>query len=509
MGEQVESWTPFWLSAYPNEGTLDYFGFRFYRQPHRFYLIRGAAANDFKNAKTLLFYAALAYSFRAQNAIPEQRELTESELQEWKLWYQAGNYLYVLHHYARHNTVPDRGFTGAIEEYTNFAHVLFESESGEYNLESCFSRIYPRQREWGYLTQFWRPPLFYFRSVLDIPSCSPGEYAKGCYQLFAKYPGWGEFISILTTRKIHPDQLHQIESILESGKLTTDEQGLVQAMLFDRDNITTGENDEYKRVFSLFQNLHEKGFQDFFPSDKNDFALLFCFTHLTDSEIAKNDLPWRILISSITFEIGINRLYTLLTRAAQYGAISTSRILATVDEALENWIVEHGMDGSLDEVCTQWKRRYLGSIQSYQILFERMLDREDLSCSIDGLIQGYLLSQLDVSSEVRTSEMYRRLTDEYHHFVPQPFFANKRLDSNIEFREFVRKMSLWLIDDQYEFSLERMSYGQKAKFILTRSEISDQYHFQVDAKEFHENQGIIETIDACLNLWRTAGIYQS
>ena len=34
------------MSAYPNEGALDYFGGRFYRQPNRAHLVRGAAARD-------------------------------------------------------------------------------------------------------------------------------------------------------------------------------------------------------------------------------------------------------------------------------------------------------------------------------------------------------------------------------------------------------------------------------------------------------------------------------
>lgn len=507
MADDLSSGKPIWLSAYPNEGTLDYFGFRFYRQPQRYFLIRGAAANDFKNAKTLLFYAALAYSFRIQNGIPELDELTENEALAWKLWYQSGNYLYILHHYARHATVPDRGFTGAIEEYMNHAHVLFDGTVEEYDLESCFTRIYPPQREWGYLSQFWRPPLYYFRSVLDIPSCSIGEYARECYNLLSSYRGWEDFISILSTRKVNPNQISRIDSILESGELTPDEQNLAQAIIFDRKNVTSGENDEYKAAYNLLHDLKEGGYNGFTPKDKYDIAMLFCYGHLTNAKLGQNDLPWKILISSITFEIGINRLFTLIARAAPFGSISKSNILATVDKEVDTWILEHGMEGSLAEVIYQWRENYLKEIQDYKALFNRMLNYKEVNCSIDGLLQGYLVYQSDMPLEIKNSEMYRRLTDDYHHFVPQPFFNNKRIDPDMPFRDFIRNMTTWLIDDQYEFSLERMNYGQKAKFVLTYSEINDQYNFQVDAKEFYENRGIIEMIDACLNLWRTAGIY--
>ena len=40
----------------------------------------------------------------------------------------------------------------------------------------------------------------------------------------------------------------------------------------------------------------------------------------------------------------------------------------------------------------------------------------------------------------------------------------------MDFKEFILKMVMWLITEQFDFSLDRMTFGQKAKFILSKSE---------------------------------------
>ena len=121
-------------------------------------------------------------------------------------------------------------------------------------------------------------------------------------------------------------------------------------------------------------------------------------------------------------------------------------------------------------------------------------------------MQGYIISTIKPDMKNAVSDSYQAMTDEYHYFAPQPFFANKKIDVQMDFKEFIRKMVMWLITEQFDFSLDRMTFGQKAKFILSKSEFDEQYLFQIDAREFHENRGIIDMIDACLNLWRTAGV---
>ena len=506
MSKSLPDGKPFWLSAYPNEGTLDYFGFRFYRQPLRKYLVRGAAANDFKNAKTLLYYAAITYGFRKQHDVDFDAELSEEQFAKWQDWYKAANYLYIVNRYSKYGEVPDRGFTGANEESQAHFKKFYNQPMGQFDIRGAYSRIYPEQRNWGYLAQFWRPPLDYFRCVLDLASCVPGEYAEECYELLSQDENWSLFVKTLETGIIDREELNKLQGIIDSKKFTEDEQVLARKILFDEDNVTGGENDEYKKSFKLLETLQATGCEGFSPSHKDEFAMVFSYAQLKSLALGENDLSWKILISSIVFEIGICRLYTILGGLSDGGAVDVTVIEAEIEQATQYWLDKNKFGGDLATVEQAWKEKYLSDIDTYSQLFKEMLDDQQLDCAFDGLLQGYIISKIKPDGKEFASDSYQAMTDQYHYFAPQPFFANKKINGHIDFKEFVLKMVMWLVTEQFDFSLDRMNYGQKAKFILSKSEFDEQYLFQIDAREFHENRGIIDMIDACLNLWRTAGI---
>lgn len=509
MSKSSSAGKPFWLSAYPNEGTLDYFGFRFYRQPLRKYLVRGAAANDFKNAKTLIYYAAITYGFRKEYGLSLDDDLSEEQFVKWQDWYRAANYLYIVNRYSKYGEVPDRGFTGANEESQVHFKEFYNQSTGQFDIHTAYDRIYPEQRGWGYLAQFWRPPLDYFRCVLDIPSCSPGEYAQECYDLLALDENWHIFIKTLQTGLIAREDLDKLQNIIDSKKLSSPEQHLARKIIFDGDGVTEGENDEYKKSFNLLHTLQVTGCEGFHPMRKDDFAMTFTYGQLKNIPLGENDLAWKTLVSSLVFEIGISRLYTMLGGLAENGTIDVSVIQEKIGQAIQTWLDKNNFSGDLATVSQSWQEKYLIDIGTYGQLFTDMLDDQQLDCAFDGLLQGYIISRIKPDIESMGSDSYQAMTDEYHYFAPQPFFADKNVDPHESFKEFILRMVMGLIIEQFDFSLERMTYGQKAKFILRKSEFSDQYLFQIDAREFHENRGIIDMIDACLCLWRTAGILEA
>lgn len=234
--------------------------------------------------------------------------------------------------------------------------------------------------------------------------------------------------------------------------------------------------------------------------------MVFSYMELKNLSLAENDLSWKTLISSIVFEIGINRLYTMLGKWSENGVIKESVIKKEIESAVNIWMENNGFIGNLSQVEQSWKEKNLVNINAYNELFKRMLDVESLECTFDGLLQGYVISKIKPDIDQFVTDSYQAMTEQYHYFAPQPFFENKKINNDMDFKEFIKKMVMWLINEQFDFSLERMNYGQKAKFILSKSEFDDQYLFQIDSREFHENRGIIDMIDACLNLWRTAGM---
>lgn len=509
MSQILSNGKPFWLSAYPNEGTLDYFGFRFYRQPLRKYLVRGATANNFKNAKTLIYYGAITYGFRKEFSIGLEKELSEEQYESWQNWYKCANYLYVINTFLKYGEVPDVGFTGATEEGSLYFEEFYNSSNGQFNIHSTYPRIYPEQRNWGYLTQFWRPPLDYFRCVLNIQTCTAGEYAIACYELLSSYSHWDTFKKILIEGVIDRASLGSIQNIIENKNLSDEEKKLATRIIFDKDNITDGENDEYKKNFNLIELLKNEGCEGYYPVNKHDFAMIFSYAHLKNMHLGENDLPWKLLISSITFEIGINRLYTMLGDLSEGGIVKVNDIQRVIKQATQTWLDKNNFSGSISDVEKLWAEKYLNDIDSYAKLFEAMLDDQQLDCAFDGLLQGYMISQITVEPKVMVSDVYLAMTDPYHYFAPQPFFnEKKRIDKKLLFEEFILKVAMWLINEQFDFSLYRMTFGQKAKFILSKSEFDEQFIFQIDARKFSENRGIIEMIDACLCLWRTAGILE-
>lgn len=503
MSEAIDFSQPFWLSAYPNEGTLDYFGFRFYRQPLRSFLVRGAAANDFKNAKTLLFLGAVCYSYKEFKNLHEVDQLSEGNLKEWKSWFQIANYLYVVGCFSNHEKVPDRGFTGANEEAKKFFNTFLRSSDSQFTLNDVNDRFYPPQREWGYLSQFWRPPLSYFRTVLDISTCNYGEYAKDCFELLSEYSGWDKFIDMCKTGAVTKQDFSDIKEIIECYTLSDSEKSLAKKIIFDEEKINEAENNEYKESYNFINTLLCQPFEGYNCANKNDIAMVLSYAHLKDLSLSRIDTQWKILVSSIMFEIGICRFYSSISQGISGTTVSTKHIIEIIETKLnKNPLVS--FDDSFSDVVAKWKDKHLSDINTFKGLFDSFLDYKNLDTFIDGIIAGYIVS--DMKSDKEKPQIYNVLTDDYHFFTPQAFYRNHKLDTNLKFSEYLKALLFYLLNDQYSFSLDRMNYGQKAKFILIKSEFGDEYIYQVDGREFYENRGIIEMIEACLRLWESAGV---
>jgi hypothetical protein len=508
MTEYLPDGKPSWLSASPNEGTLDYFGFRFYRQPNRSLLVRGAAANSFTTAKTLIYYGAIAYSFKHSNNIGPDTELKdEKQYLDWKRYYQAANYLYIVNRYARDQEIPDAGFTGAASEYDDHFRAFDQGEVSEYNLMDCFERIYPEQREWGYLAQFWRPPLFYFRTLLDAAACVPGKYSKMCYEVLSKHKNWQTFHRVLTSRYINRKEYKDIQDIIRSDILTEEEQRIGQAIIFDKHDQYRLENDHYLQSYRFIKSIQESGVEGLFPDSANEYAMIFSYAHLKDKLLSKNDENWKILFSSLTFEIGITKLYTWLGSLSQNGVIEGEDLERAVADWVQAWQNKLDLSGSLEEVISGWKEKYLSSLSNYQELFEQLLDRQSIDTALDGIIQGIILSSISYSKEYSESDDYRKLMDTYHQFTPQAYFKYKKLDMSQAFGPFVISFTQTLIDDQHAFGIERMNQGQKAKYITTRHEELNKYVFQIDNRKFEANIGIINMLASSMSMWRSTGLF--
>jgi len=507
MGTTMESGKPFWLAASPNEGSVDYFGFRFYRQPNRNLLVRGAAANSFTNAKTLIYFAAVAYAFRIEHNIDLEEDLNEDQYAAWNNFYKPANYLYIVNYNSKYGEVPDSGFTGANEEGLNYFNSFYTDTSGTYNIKSAFPRMYPPQRSWGYLQQFWQAPLLYFRCIISNAHCILGEYAEDCYKLLSQYHSWKTFIAILKSGKINRSELDIIQEVIDCHVLSHDEQHLAQKIIFDKDNVTEGENDNYKTNYQLIKELKDNGFEGLFPKTKEDYVFLFSYAHLNSLNIGENDVPWKILLSSLSFEIGINRLFTLIAEISTNGAIAADVIRKEINIKTNEWIIKNDFSNRLDDLSQKWLHKYAGSILDHKEIFEQMLDHSHTENFIDGLLQGYIISRIGFSDDVTMSDAYFRLTDSYHYFTPQAFFENKPIPRDMDFIAFIQKLVFWIIDEQFDFSLDRLSMGQKAKFILRKSEFGNEYIFQVERNKFQENRGIIDMIGSTIKLWQSAGVF--
>jgi hypothetical protein len=505
-----EQGRPYWLSAYPNEGTLDYFGGRFYRQPNRKYLVRGAAANDFKNPKTLLFYGALSFSFRKLNNLEIDSHLAGSDLEAWKRWFKNANFLYVVNYYAKHGEVPDRGFTGAIEAYKNYFLPFCEGKQSSFKIETVYDAFYPTQRQWGYLTQFWRPPLHYFRSVLSIETCLPGEYAKDCFELLSSYQGWDTFIEIIDSGQLTFNELEKIQDVLDCKKLTGSEKSLAQKLILDEDSVSGNEFVHYKNSLKIYSDLLHLGVEGFKPTSKDEFASIFTYKHLRNEETdLEQNYWWQILVSSLAFEIGINRMYSMLGELAEGEILKIGAIDNEVTSRLEEWKSTNSFKGlTLKQISEEWQEANLSSFSNFNQFYTSLLDYENIDTFFDGLLVGYLISKVKLPQKIINSESYGVITDNYHYFIPQSFYSSK-LDENQLFSDFIAKVVIRLLDDQYDFSLTRMGLGQKAKFILIKEETTGNYIFQIDNRDFYENRGIINMIDACLHLWEGAGLLET
>ena len=507
MNEYKHDGMPTWLSAYPNDGTFDWFGLRFYRQALRFLLVRGAAANSFNTAKTLIYYGAIAHSFRTLHGLDEVEPLSESQLKEWKSYYQVANYLYVVPRHSREASALGGGFTGAATEYDEHFKSFDLSENGTFDIRNTYERIYPLQREWGYLVQFWLPPIRYFRCVLNIEACSTGEYAIHCYNTLAKDSGWETFTNVLKKGSIDRNELSEIQSLIDSHSLNALEKELAQQILFDEHQVNPIENLEYQKGYDLLVSLKRDGLESLSPVTQEDFAMIFSYAHLANIELGPSDTNWKMLISSVTFDMGISRLYTWLGQQAVGEVIDEMSLDSELMVWVHDWLNKNGFSGRLKDVIEQWKSKYLGSIHDYEMLFGEMLDYEKLGAAFDGIIQGIIVSGFPFDEKTQELDHFQRITDTYHRFAPQRYFKDHVIDVEQSFDEFFLGFTKALITNQYKFGLERMGMGQKAKQILNYYEEQKQYVYQVDDRKFYENRGIYDMIGATVSTWESAGLF--
>lgn len=507
MTEYIHDGTPTWLSAYPNDGTYDWFGLRFYRQALRFLLVRGAAANSFSTAKTLIYYGALAHSFRKLHGLDEVERLTESQLKEWKTYYQIANYLYVVPRQAFESSGLGGGFIGSSDEYKDYFQAFYLSESGSYNIEESFGRIYPPQREWGYLVQFWLPPIRYFKCIFNVESCTTFDYAVHCYELLSKDAGWQTFIKVLTTGVLQRTDLQVIQPIIDSRELSMSEKKLAKRIIFDEDEIEPNENLEYQKAYKLLLSLKTNGLQGFIPETQEDYGMAFSYAHIANIELGPADPNWKMLLSSVTFDMGISRLYTWLGKRAEGEVIDEVTLNTELMEWVHEWLNLNGFSGRLKDVIEQWKSKYLGSINNYETLFGEMLNHDKLGAAFDGILQGIIVSGIPFDETTQEVEHFDRITSDYHRFAPQRYFKDHPIDIEQPFEEFFLVFTKSLIINQYKFGLERMGMGQKAKQILNYYEDQKQYVYQVDDRKFYENRGIYDMIGATVSTWESAGIF--
>jgi hypothetical protein len=507
LGEYRHDGSPTWLAAYPNDGTYDWFGLRFYRQALRFLLVRGAAANSFTTAKTLIYYGAVAHSFRTLHNLSEGETLSELQLVEWKRYYQIANYLYVVPRQAFESSGLGGGFIGAADEYADHFEAFYLSESGTYNILRCFERIYPPQREWGYLVQFWLPPIRYFKCIFNVELCLTFEYATHCYELLSKEAGWKTFINLLQSGTLQRADLDVIQPIIESRTLSNSEKELAQHIIFDKDGIEREENLEYQKAYKLLLSLKEDGLQGFTPETQEDYGMVFSYAHLAGIQLGAFDSNWKMLVSSVIFDMGLSRLYTWLGKNAVSEVIDETRLNVDLNQLVHDWLSQNGFSGQLKDVIEQWKNKYLSTINKYQVAFKEMLDMEKLGTAIDGIIQGVILSQIPFNDKTQELEHYQRITDEYHRFAPQRYFNDHPVNMDQPFDKFFMAFVNDLILNQYTFGLERMGKGQKAKQILNYYEGHKQYVYQVDERRFHENRGIYDLIGATISTWKSAGLF--
>jgi len=295
--------------------------------------------------------------------------------------------------------------------------------------------------------------------------------------------------------------------VLDCAQLTEEEQSLARNIIFDQKRVSGEENDFYKTSFNIVNDLLINGIEGNEIRQGRDLASVFTYKHLKNQSVTHNqEYWWRIVIASLAFDCGIHRFYSLLGELAEYDILPTEKVKGLIRERVSQWLTSNEFEETLlSSVCKAWESKYLKNFRSFNELYARLIDYSEFDTFIDGLIVGYLVSIAQLPDEVTNTESYLALTDDYHHFVPRAFFR-KKIDRNADFVDFIEKTVFRLINEQYEFSIVRMGFGQKAKFILVKDEVTGNYIFQIDARTFYENQGIINMIEACLSLWGTAGL---
>lgn len=503
---------PQWLASYPNKGPLDYFGFRFLRQTKREHLFRSAASNNFRNAKPLLYYPAVALEFRLQYGIDHEDAFSEEQQASWLQWYQRANFLFVTHQTMRFgDTYGDAGFTGAkmiLEDFRPF----IDAWEDLLQIDSHLPKFYgENRRPWGYLKQFWSGALGFYHSIHNIDYCRVGKYGEEAHQLLSGFDNWNILVKALKSGVVTRKELDALEPILTCEDMSKAEKVVIQKMVIDRDEHNKESAEVYKQSFEAFSRL----FEDYEILYDDSLALevitLFLYRYYTHQPLYNaRENAVRTLCNSYPFEIGLVLLFRRLSRESSSTRLTEKKIKEILETDIEAWLGRQKMNSAgFDKIASQYFKVISGTEERFTDAVYALykLDSANDDLWIDGMLLGYLAYKTDeADSELHLSESwYSSMTDEYYAFVPQVVFRDF-LISTESFGEGLVSLSLHLLRRQYEFAIERIQLGQIAKFLTLRASDIDAIEFEVDEYNLWPQDGVIGLFESMLLLWLSAGL---
>ncbi|MBI5178997.1 MAG: hypothetical protein HZA04_07025 [Nitrospinae bacterium] len=502
---------PEWLSAMPNEGGQDFFGFRYLRQTGRKYVLGRAASNQFRCAKTLLIYPAIIAEFRRQNKLPLEHNgnyenLKEPILRKWQYWFQTAHYLYTTYNAYRGNTI-DAGFTGSITESANVITPFMEQKE-TLDIKRRLKAFYGT-RPFGYYLQYWISPMGYYNAVLDIRHAVPGKYSEMAWEVMSSNPQWRGFIKAIEAGVVSSATYAQLGNLLDVNKLNEAEIKLVQMMILDKGGFG-GEvaREGYLETCKQFKNL----FEEYIVSEKEGFgeSALSLYTYRSIhcvNQYSSMEGIWRMLCSSFCLETGI---VAMLRRALGGSGVllKSSDVEKVFRQDLVVWRAQNKLHSSkyLDllkefrgKKCASWK-------DIHKTLFEEVEGEENW---LDGIVMGGLINESNIFSEqdAFATQAYHNLTGDYYPFNPKHLFANK-IQANADFDDAVVSFCLNMLKEQYDYALLRMMMGQVPKYILTPYEESGKFKVEVNFNEIQVFYGIRDFINSTISLWLSAKLFE-